>query len=97
MTNLAPHRTDGEFTPKLRGTLTTEDGTKMFVTMDGISILEPGTHPPVRVGLVALTFRSADAKLRAWNRIFAVAEYRGKSIGDGWWLVGTVYRCVPEG
>ncbi len=41
VTNLAPHRTDGEFAPKLRGTLTTEDGAKMFVTMDGISSSSP--------------------------------------------------------
>ncbi len=96
VTNLAPKRTDGEFAPTLRGTLTTEDGAKMFLTMDGISILEAGTNPPVRVGLVAVTFRSADPKLMTWNRVFAIAEYRGKSMGDTWGLVGTLYRCVPE-
>ena len=67
----------------------------MFVTLDGLSIIEEGTEPPVRVGLVALTFRTADPELAAWNRIFAVAEYRGKSMGDTWGLVGTIYRCVP--
>jgi hypothetical protein len=97
VTNLAPHRTDGEFAPTLRGTLTAEDGKKMFVTIDGISILEAGTNPPVRIGLVALTFRSADPKLKKWNGVFAVAEYRGQAVGETWGLVGTVYRCVPEG
>ena len=95
LTNLAPKRTDGEFAPALRGTLTTDEGGKMFVTMAGMSILEAGTDPPVRVGLVAFTFRSAEPNLAVWNRVFAVAEYRGKSMGDTWGLVGTLYRCVP--
>jgi hypothetical protein len=67
----------------------------MFVTMDGLSVAEEGTDPPSRVGLVAITFRSADLKLSKWNRVLAVAEYRGKTVGDTWGLAGTIYRCVP--
>ncbi len=95
LTNLATRRPDGDYTPTLRGVLTTPGGESMFVTLDGLSVVEEGTEPLVRVGLVAFTFRSADPKLVAWNRVFAVAEYRGKSMGDSWGLVGTIYRCVP--
>jgi hypothetical protein len=95
VTNLATRRPDGNYTPALRGILTTHDGATMYVTLDGLSILEEGTDPPVRVGLVSMTFRTADPKLVAWIRVFAVAEYGGKSMGSSWGLVGTIYRCVP--
>jgi hypothetical protein len=95
LTNLATSRPDVVYLPTLRGVLTTPDGAMLFVTMDGLSIVDEGTDPPVRVGLVALTFRAGDPKLSRWNSVLAVAEYHGKTIGETWGLVGTVYQCVP--
>lgn len=95
VTNLATSRPDGDFLPTLRGVLTGPEDKRMFVTMDGLSIVEEGTDPPVRVGLVSITFRTADPDLLKWNHVLAVAEYRGKTMGDTWGLVGSIYRCVP--
>jgi len=44
----------------------------------------------------AVTFWSADPKLRAWNEIFAVAELEGRAIGQSWGVSGYLFRCVPE-
>ncbi len=49
----------------------------------------------MRVGLVAVTFRAGDPALVKWNHVLAVAEYRGKMVGDRFALTGTIYRCVP--
>lgn len=95
MTNLATSRPDGDYLPTLRGVLTGPDDKRMFVTMDGLSIIEEGTDPPVRVGLVAITFRTGNPDLQKWNHVLAVAEYRGKMMGNTWGLVGTIYRCLP--
>lgn len=95
VTNLANRRPNGDYTPTLRGVPTTADGGKMFVAVDGLSIIEEGTNPPVRVGLVSMTFRTSNPKLERWNQVFAVVEYRGKTMGDTWGLIGTIYRCVP--
>jgi len=96
VTNLAPHRTDGAFAPTIRGLLTTPEGGTMFVTIDGISVERAEASGLVRIGLVALTFRSNEPSLKKWNEVFAVAEYKGETIGDSWGVRGTVYRCVPE-
>lgn len=95
VTNLATRRPDGVYLPTLRGVLIATEDKQVYVTMDGLSIVEEGGDPPVRVGLVAITFRTGDPTLAKWNNVLAVAEYRGQSIGDGWGLVGTIYRCVP--
>jgi hypothetical protein len=95
VTNLATSRPDGDYLPTLRGVLTAAGGERVFVTMDGLSIVEEGTDPPVRVGLVAITFRTGDPKFLKWNHVLAVAEYRGKTMGGTWGLAGTIYRCAP--
>ena len=95
VTNLATSRPDGDYLPTFRGVLVGPDEKRMFVTMDGLSIVEEGSNPPVRVGLVAVTFRAGDPALVKWNHVLAVAEYRGKMVGDRFALTGTIYRCVP--
>ena len=96
VTNLAPHRTDGAFAPTIRGLLTTREGATMFVTIDGISVERSEASGSVRIGLVALTFRSNEPALKKWNEVFAVSEYKGEKMGDSWGVRGTIYRCVPE-
>ncbi len=63
VTNLATSRPDGDYLPTLRGVLTTPEDKRVFVTMDGLSVVEAGSDPPVRVGLVAVTFRAGDPAL----------------------------------
>jgi len=96
VTNLAPRRTDGAFAPTIRGLLTTPEGASIFVTLDGISIHPPDAESSIRLGLVAVTFRSGEPQLKRWNDVLAVAEYRGEQMGDTWGVKGTIFRCVPE-
>jgi hypothetical protein len=95
-TNLARQRPDGSFTPTLRGILETPEGVKVFFTMDGLSIKDPKAAPPRRLVTVAITFWSADAKLRPWNDLLAVAELEGRRMGDSWGVSGRLFKCVPE-
>jgi len=68
----------------------------MFVTIDGISVERSEASGSVRIGLVALTFRSNEPALKKRNEVFAVSEYKGEKMGDSWGVRGTIYRCVPE-
>jgi len=95
-TNLARQRPDGGFTPNLRGLLTTPEGTKLFFTMDGLSIRDAKASPPRRVVVTGITLWSADPKLRSWNDAYLIAELEGKAMGNTWGVVGQLYRCVPE-
>jgi hypothetical protein len=95
-TNLARQRPDGGFTPNLRGLLTTSQGTKMFFTMDGLSIRDPKVSPPRRIVVTGITLWSADPKLRSWNDAYLIAELEGQAMGDTWGVVGQLYRCVPQ-
>ena len=95
-TNLARQRPDGVFTPKLRGLLTTSGGSKVFFTMDGLSIRDPKSDPPRRLVVAGITLWTTDPKLQSWNDEYLVAELEGGAIGESWGVFGNLYRCVPE-
>ena len=95
-TNLARQRPDGGFTPKLRGILTTPQGSRLFLTMDGISIKDEKANPPRRIVTMGITLWTADPKLRPWNDTYLVAETIGGRMGKSWGVSGTLYQCVPE-
>ncbi len=95
-TNLARQRSDGGFTPTLRGILTTPEGVKVFFTMDGLSIKDPRAEPPRRMVTAGITFWSAEPKLRSWNEVFAVAELEGRKMGASWGVIGQLCKCSPE-
>jgi hypothetical protein len=95
-TNLARQRPDGGFTPTLRGILSTPEGSKLFFTMDGISIKDPTASPPRRVVTTGITLWSSDPRFRSWNDTYLVAETVGRAIGTSWGVSGDLYRCVSE-
>ena len=95
-TNLARQRPDGAFTPRLRGILSTPEGSKLFFTMDGISIKDAKASPPRRVVTTGITLWSSEARLKSWNETYLIAETVGQAIGASWGVAGEVYRCVSE-
>lgn len=95
-TNLAHQRPDGAFTPTLRGILSTPDGSKLFFTMDGISIKDAKANPPRRMVTTGITLWSPDPKLQSWNEAYLVAETVGGAMGTSWGVSGNLYRCVFE-
>lgn len=95
-TNLARQRPDGGFTPTLRGILSTPEGSKLFLTMDGISISDGTASPPRRIVTTGITLWSSDPRLRSWNESYLVAETVGRAMGKSWGVSGDLYRCVSE-
>ena len=95
-TNLARQRPDGAFTPTLRGILTTPQGSKLYFTMDGISIKDSKASPPRRIVTTGITLWSTDPTLRTWNDTYLVAETVGRAMGTSWGVSGDLYRCVSE-
>jgi hypothetical protein len=96
VTNITRQRPDGAFTPTLRGMLTTPEGAKVFVTIDGISILDPTAKPPRRIVTAGISFWTPESRLHHWNDTYLVAEMVGRSTGKSWGVAGTVHRCIPE-
>lgn len=92
-TNLARQRPDGSFTPALRGVLTTADGSKLFFTMDGVSIRAGSVESPRRVVTAAITLWTSDLRYREWTERLLVAETEGRALGDTWGISGDLYRC----
>ena len=95
-TNLARQRPDGGFTPALRGVLSTPEGGKLFLTMDGISVRDATATPPRRTVTTGITLWSTDPRFRSWNDTYLVAETIGRAIGTSWGVSGDLYRCVSE-
>ena len=95
-TNLARQRPDGGFTPTLRGILSTPEGSKLFFTMDGISIKDATASPPRRIVTTGITLWSSDPRFRSWNEAYLVAETVGRAMGASWGVSGDLYRCVSE-
>jgi hypothetical protein len=95
-TNLARQRPDGAFTPKLRGVLWTADGSRLFLTMDGISIKDAKADPPRRIVTTGITLWSSEARFRSWNETYLVAETVGRAMGASWGVSGDLYRCISE-
>lgn len=71
--NHARRREDGVWCPDLHGVVTTEDGTKVLINMEGYNVVEK--VPSVRSAITAVcTFGSADARYRWLNAVIAIVE-----------------------
>jgi hypothetical protein len=96
LTNTASRRTDGIFEPKLRGVMTTDAGTKLYVRMDGVSIPDAARGPNTRLVLTTLRLRSSVPGQERWNTAFLVHEGRGGPVGDSWGISGPVFSAHAE-
>jgi hypothetical protein len=96
VTNTASRRTDGIFEPKLRGVLTTDDGIKLYVRMDGVSIPDASRGPNTRLVLTTLRLRSSVRGYERWNAAFLVHEGRGGPVGDSWGISGPVLSAQAD-
>src|SRR5437667_9864075 len=75
--NHARRREDGVWCPDLHGVVTTEDGTKVLINMEGYNAVEK--VPSVRSAITAMcTFGSADARYRWPNAVRAIQEGLGE-------------------
>ncbi|MGA7923417.1 MAG: hypothetical protein WCA77_05520 [Thermoplasmata archaeon] len=95
-TNLARQRPDGAFTPRLRGVLSTPEGSKLYFTMDGISVKDAKANPPRRIVTTGITLWSSDPGFRSWNETYLIAETVGTAMGTRWGVSGDLYKCVSE-
>ncbi len=89
LVNLPPKRPDDVNLPTLRGILTTDDGAKIFVTMDGLSLIRP--EDQARVYTATLAFRTGDPRYAWLNTVFAVQE----GVLEMPTARGRAYRCEP--
>lgn len=89
-------REDGVWCPDAHGYITTDDGVKILIAIQGLSILEEGAD--VRRGIVArVSFQSSDPRYRWLNFILAVAEGEIQEFEQGDDRIRfKVYGCVNE-
>ena len=91
LTNLAARRADNVNLPTLRGTLTTEDGAAVWVTLDGVATLRE--HDGARVFVTTFRCRTGDERYRWLNTLFGVVEGVLDSVAVGGTARGRVYEC----
>jgi hypothetical protein len=72
MVNIPPKRPDDVNVPTLRGALTTGDGAKIFLEMNGVALLRPADQ--ARVFTTSVVFRTGDARYAWLNNAFGVQE-----------------------
>jgi hypothetical protein len=72
LVNTPPKRPDNVNCPTFRGILTTEEGAKIFLEMNGIAILR--AEDQARVFTTSLLMRSGDARYAWVNTVFGVME-----------------------
>jgi Protein of unknown function (DUF3237) len=93
VTNVAPMRPDDVNLPTVRGLLTTDDGAKVWVAMDGLALAR--STDGARVVTAAITFRTGDPRYAWLNTIFAVTEGVLNTVAAGGAVHHRVYRCEP--
>jgi hypothetical protein len=93
LVNLAPKRSDDVNLPTVRGLMTTDDGAKIWVAMDGMALARSGDG--ARVVTAAITFRTGDPRYTWLNTVFAVTEGILDSVATGGAVRHRVYRCKP--
>lgn len=93
LTNLATRRGDDVNLPTLRGTLVTDDGSVVWVGLDGVATRRQTDGARV----FTTTFRCrTGAADHAWvNTLFGVVEGVLDSVGVGGVARGRVYACQP--
>jgi len=91
--NFPRRREDGVWTPNLRGTITTRDGSELLVSLHGQSVEEdpPGTR---RAILARLELTTHAEPYRWLNTCFVVGEGEIDEERENWWL--DTYVCVNE-
>ena len=91
--NFPRRREDGVWTPNLRGTLTTRDGSDLLVSMRGQSVEEAA--PGARRAILARVEVTTEAEHYRWlNTCFLVGEGEIDEQREHWWL--DTYVCVNE-
>jgi hypothetical protein len=94
LTNLAPRRADNVNLPTLRGTLTTADGSVIWLELDGIATLREQDN--ARVFVTSFRMRSAgDAGYEWVNTTSCVLEGILDSVGVGGIARGHIFECRP--
>lgn len=91
LTNLAPRRPDNVNLPTLRGVLTTEDGARVWIELDGLATLRP--EDGARVFITTCRFRTGDERYGWLNTLFAVLEGILDSVGVGGVARGQLFAC----
>src|SRR5918992_5894676 len=81
LTNLAPRRADNVNLPTLRGMLTTEDGARVWVELDGVATLRPSDQ--ARVFVTTFRCRTGDDRYAWLNSVFGLLEGILDSVGVG--------------
>ncbi|MDQ6883605.1 MAG: DUF3237 domain-containing protein [Candidatus Dormibacteraeota bacterium] len=72
LVNVPPKRPDNVNCPTIRGILTTDDGGKIYLEMNGIALLRQ--EDKARVFTTSLSLRSGDARYAWVNTVFGVVE-----------------------
>lgn len=93
VTNLAARREDGVNLPTLRGLLTTDDGARIWVEMDGVATRRESDG--ARLVVTAVRFRTGDARYGWLNTLLAVQEGVLGKDGDDLVARGTLSECRP--
>lgn len=93
LTNLAVRRPDNVNLPTLRGLLTTGEGAKIWVEMDGVATLR--AEDGARVFVTSIRFRTGDEHYGWVNTVVGVAEGILDSVNVGGRARGHVYECRP--
>jgi hypothetical protein len=93
LTNLAPRRPDNVNCPTLRGLLTTDDGAKAYVEMNGLANLRASDN--ARVFATSLTFRTGDARYAWLNGFLGLTEGVLDAVTVGGVARIRAYRCEP--
>lgn len=93
LTNLARRRPDDVNLPTLRGVLTTDDGSAVWVELDGIATLR--AEDGARVFVTACRFQSGSATHNWLNTVVGVLEGVLDRVGVGGTAHGRLYECLP--
>jgi hypothetical protein len=93
LTNLAVRRADNVNLPTLRGLLTTDDGTAVWLELDGIATLRASDN--ARVFVTSCRFRAGDPAYRWLDTVVAVVEGALDRVAVGGIARAEVYTCEP--
>jgi hypothetical protein len=91
LTNLAPRRADNVNLPTLRGTLRTDDGALVWVTLDGVATLRE--EDAARVFVTTFRFRTGDERYGWLNRTFGLLEGVLDAVAVGSVARGRLFAC----
>lgn len=93
LTNLAPRRPDNVNMPMLRGILTTDDGTQIWMELDGVATLRETDG--ARVFTTSCRFRTGDPRYAWVNAVLAVAEGVLDAVTVGGVARARLHECRP--